>query len=680
MKTVGRITQNTKEPEWALQIPVPQNSQTNMLFNGFCAYFEQKKEQYGAEVIVPEPGVLWGQSIGIPSPVMATNLTIDKNENFQWIESDTTSVLLAIQDNTFCLVTKARLKNDAIKVAKQYFSKNFDESLTQEYQHRNGAQALFEEMTHHDSLATICAESMMKSLRPPEGNIPQTWCQSSTTSSPQLDVNELFPLAMAWRLIDINVAEELVSCVLKLQTNSGAIPILYAPHATHSVLDAPKPLLAKTLEAVWNVRKDDALLTALLPPLRRHLQWQLHHFDPKRRGIHSWRNSTEPIAPETYEPDISTVDLTVLLLTEIEALNRLRHQSSLYKSDPDCFENERIVLQDNLLDQFWNSEDSAFTNAFLRDKVLSVKGLPAFTPLLWDKLPSMHRNIILERVRESGTLPGGLSVLTWRKSALDDKSFPILQQMLVYESLKTADLNGQLLRDFSRISLQGFVEWQSLSLETDSQLHINPVMAAYILNVQSIHQYRYYGKGVITGWLSNALKKVRVNRFDAMIVGAMLFSVFSIHQIYNVWKTPPPLPMLEAEMYSAYAEKNYPQIIKSCMKIITYYPDDSSVAKLYAGNISMFMNNPSDATQMYEMVRKEYPDSPGVMITLGLAYQLQGRFDEAEKNYYEFCYIFDEVFPELVAEVNHFRYLIQEGFTTPPKWQEIYRYQLMNEL
>ena len=39
-----------------------------------------------------------------------------------------------------------------------------------------------------------------------------------------------------------------------------------------------------------------------------------------------------------------------------------------------------------------------------------------------------------------------------------------------------------------------------------------------------------------------------------------------------------------------------------------------------------------------------------------------------------------EIFPELVDQVNHFRYLMQEGFRIPPKWQNIYRYQLMHEL
>ena len=68
------------------------------------------------------------------------------------------------------------------------------------------------------------------------------------------------------------------------------------------------------------------------------------------------------------------------------------------------------------------------------------------------------------------------------------------------------------------------------------------------------------------------------------------------------------------------------------------------------------------------------------MIALGLTYQLQGNFEEADKNYQEFSYIFDEIFPDLLKEVQRFRYLMQEGFQTPPKWLEIYRYQLMHEL
>jgi tetratricopeptide (TPR) repeat protein len=680
LETVGRIAPSVAEPEWVLQVPVPQNSRINLLFNGFCAYFIQKKEKHGAEILTPEPGVLWGRTEGIPAVALASDFPAEHGEGFQWLDCDNTPALLAIRNGAFCLVTKSHLQNEALRIAQTYLDRDFETVLQQEFDKRANAAKLFEDMAHHDSLAVICAESMMKSLRPPEGSIPLSWCQASGTSVAQFDINEVFVVAQAWRLIDPAIAEELVTCALRIQNNAGAIPVLYAPHMTPSLMEAPKPLMAKTAEAVWAVRKNTDYLTAILPLLRRHLQWMLHHFDPKKKGIHCWKNSTECVVPEFYQTDLATVDLTVLLLTEIDALNRLRRQSSLYHADPETFTAEREQLEHNLLNQFWNENESAFTRAYLRDKEMNLRGFPAVTPLLWHNLSVAQKTAILDRIHESGTLPGGLSVLSWRKSAMDDASFPIMQQLLTFLALKQSDPNGSLLSDFARITIQGFVEWHTLSIGQDNRLQINPVMAAFIMNVQAIRQYRYHAQGGVTGYLFKIMRKARADRFDLVVIVATVFAVFSVHTIYNILKSPPPLTMLEAQMNSAYANKNAAETLENCYAIMRHYPDDSATARLLAGNISLLQGKYATASRLFEATRKEYPDSPGAMIGLGLAYQLQGRFNEAESSYYEFCYIFDEIFPALVDKVNTFRQLAQERFRSPPKWQEIYRYQIMHEL
>jgi Flp pilus assembly protein TadD len=133
-------------------------------------------------------------------------------------------------------------------------------------------------------------------------------------------------------------------------------------------------------------------------------------------------------------------------------------------------------------------------------------------------------------------------------------------------------------------------------------------------------------------------------------------------------------------MNSAYAEKDGDLTLQNCTAIIEYYPENAARARLLAANILIIHDQFESAAALLQEVRKEYPDAPGAMIALGLAFQLQGRFEEAEANYYEFCYLFNEIFPEVVDEVNKFRYLMKEGFRTPPKWQEIYRYQFMHEL
>ena len=263
---------------------------------------------------------------------------------------------------------------------------------------------------------------------------------------------------------------------------------------------------------------------------------------------------------------------------------------------------------------------------------------------------------------------------------MDDDSFPLQQQMLVFQALKTSDPHGQLLNDFSRITLQGFVEWHTLALEEEKRLPINPVMGAFIMNIQALRQYRYHAKGPISGYFFKVMRKIKADRFDLAVLAATLFAIISVHLIYGVLKAPPPLEMLEAQMNSAYAEKDIDGTLANCMAIIHHYPDDADVALHLAANISILRGDYPHAAALYEKVREKYPDSPGPMIALGLAHQLQGNFAEAEKNYFEFCYIFEDIFPELVEEINHCRQLMQEGFKSPPKWQKIYRYQLMHEL
>lgn len=680
LETVGHIAPRQESPEWSLQVPIPQNSRINLLFNGFCGYFTRFNRNCMAEVLVPEPGVLWGRFSDIPAPVLLSDIPVVETDGFQWLESDTLPALLAIRDGMFCLVSKARLFDDAVKIAESYLAADLEADLKHELKRRDGIKTLFEQMTRHDELAVISPECMMRALRPTEGHIPGTWSQSPTADTPQSNANEIHLLALAWRQIDIAVAEDLIRTTLKLQASSGAIPVTFSPHGTFSVLEAPKPLIAKAALKVWQVRKNPQFLADIIPPLRRHLQWLLHHFDPKRRGLHCWQNGGEPLTPEIYESDLATVDLTVLLMTEIDALNQLRSVSPIYMDHPAYFTEERDSLEHNLQTQFWDEEDGQFSNALVRGRVVQVKGFPAFIPLLWPNLPDRQKGLILDHIKESGKLPGGLSVLSWRKSAIDDNSFPLLQQVLVLETLKTADPHGVLLSDFARITLMGFIEWHTLSLEKNNTLLLDPVTAAYIMSLQETHNYRFQPKSGITGLLFKIIRKTRADRFDLAVVAIALFAILSIHTVYKIMRQPPPFPILEARMNNAYASKKADETLESGLMIIKHYSDQAALAKLYAGNIMLLQKNYEKAELLLASLRHDCPDSPGPMLALGLACQLQGKFKEADANYAEFVYIFAEIFPELASEIQSYRYLMQEGLRVPPKWLEIYRYQLMHEL
>lgn len=679
METVGRICPNVASPEWSLQLPIPQNSRINIMFNGFCGSFKQKHGHRAVEAIVPEPGVLWGRFSNIPAPVLLSEAPLAETDGCHWLDSDISPALLAMDDGVFCLVTKAHLFDDALRIATTYMEKDFESALSQEFERRAGAITLFEQMDRHDALTVISTECMMRALRPPEGTIPGLWSQSPTMDSPHFNTNELHALALAWRHVDVDIAENLIRTVLKIQTSSGAIPVAYSPRETFSTSVAPTPLIAKTAENVWQVRQDPQFVDDILQPLRRHVQWLLHHFDPKRRGMHCWQNRNEPLSPEIYESELATVDLTVLLLTEIEALNRLQSASPNHADQPLFFEKEHDILEHNLQSQFWNEDKGLFSNAFIRGRMMQMKGFPSFVPLLWDKLPFRQQSRIFDRTKESGTLPGGVSLLSWRKSALDDQTFPLLQQLLVLEILKTTDPYGALLTGFTRLIMQGFIEWHALSIEEQSTLRIDPVVAAFIINLQE-PQHHHSARGRFSSLLVKGCRKTRADWFEVAVVAASILAVASVHAIYKQLHRTPAFVTLEAQMNNAYASKNTAGTLAASLAIVEHYPEQAALARLMAGNALLIQHRYEEASTHLAAVRKEYPDSPGPMIALGLAYQLQGRFEEAEKNYAEFVYLFDELFPEIVATIQQNRYLMQEGFRSPPKWTEIYRYQLMHEL
>jgi hypothetical protein len=644
---------SVQAPAWSLQVPIPQNSRIHLLFNGFCGYFEQKKKRMSAEVLIPEPGVCWGRFSNIPAPVLVSETAPEDTGGYQWMDHDTAPALLAIRGDTFCLVTRAHIAADAVKLAEACLAADFEHCLREEFDRRSGAVKLFEQLNHHDALTVISTEHMMRSLRPAEGNIPGPWSQSPASDTPHLNTNEVYALVMAWRHIDIGTAEDLLRTVLHVQTSSGAIPVLFAPHETYSVLEAPKPLLAKAAEALWKAGGNTRFLEDILPHLRRHLQWLLHHFDPKRRGLHCWQNSSEPLTPEIYESDLATVDLTVLLLSEIEALERLRRASP---------------------------EESQFVNAVLRGRMTKVRGFPAFVPLWWSKLPLTQRGQVFERIRESGNLPGGVSLLSWRKSALEDSAFPLLQQLLVLEILKATDPHGTLISGFSRLIMQGFVEWHKQSVDEYQTLRMDAVTAAFIINLQESRHGGMESGNRLADWGLKLFRKTRTDWFDIAVVAASILAIFAVREVYRQLRQPPPLIMLESELNSGYANKDIERALKAGQAIIRHYPEESLLAKFLTANVLLIQHRYEEAEILLADVREVYPDSPGPMIALGLAQQLQGRFQEADKNYAEFCYLFGDIFPELVESIEKNRHLMAEGFRAPPKWSEIYRYQLMHEL
>jgi tetratricopeptide (TPR) repeat protein len=466
-----------------------------------------------------------------------------------------------------------------------------------------------------------------------------------------------------------------------LQNNTGALPVLYAPHQTFSLLEAPKPLLARTAEKIWNVTKDRDFLVEVIPLLRRHILWLLQHFDPQRRKVYSWQNKKECFGSEHYESECASVDLLVLLLSEISTLNQLQDQLSIQTGEQILyFKEEREDLEAMLQKEFWNKDKGRFNRAYIRDKEVVLEGFYEFFPLLFNETPELQRTEVLNRLYHSSFLPGANEMLSWRVTSPDQTSFPLLQQFILLEILETNDPKGVAARDFTRLLLQGFMEWHTTVVNKNQPIDLDPAMAAFIVTLMATHHYRDRRKTVATHFLGKMQEKLNITRFDVAVFGIVIFAFLASHFIYEHLQQEPPFKILSEEMNTAFFDKDVRKMVKNAELIRHYYPEKAAKARFLLANLSLIHGDLKKAEVLFLKVREQMPDSPAPMVWLGMTYQLQGKFDKANEQYDEFTFLFDEIFPIIVKRVRGYQYMMEEGFKSPPGWRKLYKYKAMNEL
>ena len=175
-------------------------------------------------------------------------------------------------------------------------------------------------------------------------------------------------------------------------------------------------------------------------------------------------------------------------------------------------------------------------------------------------------------------------------------------------------------------------------------------------------------------------KKEKIDRVDFAIIGITILLVLSIRLIYSLEEKPPPYSSLETEMIAAYNELDLQHIYKSAEKIIAVYPDQSSLARLYIANLYLQINRFDLALSHIEHIREIHPDSPGPMLIHAMTLHHMQKYNEADQLYYEFCYLFDVIFPDIVKKTSLYRFLNNENLELPQNWTQIYEYRILHEI
>jgi hypothetical protein len=204
--------------------------------------------------------------------------------------------------------------------------------------------------------------------------------------------------------------------------------------------------------------------------------------------------------------------------------------------------------------------------------------------------------------------------------------------------------------------------------------------AAFVMLVNNQFDEYYQSSNPILNKTVQTLKRAKVDRVDLTIIASVAILLTGVRTFYSLQDSPPPLTVLQTEMNIAYNELDFSTAILSAEQIIEHYPAQASRARLYTANIALQHNNAAVALQMLIPLREQYPDSPGPMLLEAIALHQLSEFEDASRGYFEFCYLFDEIFPKIVEDAKFFHFLLQEKLELPNNWKAIYGHRICHEI
>lgn len=632
------------------------------------------------EIIILKNGVLFGRITGREKPALTGKKIYTDSEKLSRIELSETQLIYHREQNYFCCMLVAHDTPNISELIQRVYEFDFNEELQQRLQVRTKQLPYLNQSKYHNILLMLCMEKMMASLQPATEKIPGMWAISDDDNPTTLNINTLLIQVLAWIPLNIDISMQMLRTIFKIQTSSGSIPSEIKINGVVTSLAAPKPIICLVCEEVLLKKIDLVFAESITSQLIRYLRWILSHFDPTHKGVHSWRNQAESLTPQISKLELATADLTALLLNEIECFQRILLISESEVEMPKDLLNMETKLKSNLKHLFWNQDKQDFSNIFIRGEPDSIKGYNSLLPMLCNTFIDNSRIIMLERLKNGEIKDNSINISMWRKTDLSDQNLSVIQKLLFIRTLKKFDYAGSVIYDYIRLAMNGFIDWFISLNENKKILQITQKNAAYVVQINQEYERNYQTSNKWLNKIIRRLKRARVDRIDFAIIGITILLVLSIRMIYSLNEVALPYSSLKTEMIAAYNELNLEHMYKSADKIIQSYPDQSSLARLYVANMYLQANQYNLALSHIEPVREQHPDSPGPMLIHAITLHQMQKYDKADQIYYEFCYLFDVIFPDIVKKASLYRFLIKENLELPQNWIELYKYRIFHEI
>jgi tetratricopeptide (TPR) repeat protein len=671
---------------WTLELPAPSPQVTARLFsNALSLRTRKNSHDMQALAVAIEPGILTGSTLELPPQLRAEDAQQD-DPGLTWVKNGSRIALLLCRDSRFALVTGEYSRELAVLKAEEALELSEADLIQTQTDSRRRTAGLFSINPRHNPPVALAAESLRQRLRGRTAALHGVWSTADGFASETFSLNELYPLAEAWLLIEPSTAMDLVKTAMTLQQSSGGFPAWVDCQGVVSSA-APWPLIIQSFELAWQEQSDPALLRKTMPALRKYMQWALRYFDPHRDKVPAWQSEQEIFVPGSFERGKATPDLTVMLICELEALLRLCDASATAGTAAAPLREELDQLTRTLTSIFWNPEIKAFSNTWKEGHYKHEPSFGSFLPLFHRSLPTAYRAPLLEKFEETHGFPGHEESGEWNKEQIDDAAgLPVIHQFMTLQALRRADANRALLMLFVRRARDGFAAWferesiQAARHKPRGEANapafgIGPVTAALLLSTQAEFQQTAAAHTPTLKSLQRWIHRMRFTTSDLKILAGVITAMVFIHMLYNI-------PRADAgDARIAEAALNYSQgRFRKAMQLCRRYPDHP-LSQFLQANLFMLTDNPAKAEPLYLAALRSETASPSALFGYALALQLNGNFDQAVKRYNDFIDIY-EVQPQirLTEFAYEFLRLSEEEFSRPPKWKRVYALPEMNDL
>lgn len=670
--------------DWALQLISPEAPCTTRLFaNGLSISARKHPDQNYIHALLIAPGTFCGTVSGLPRPRLSTTAELVEKEGFSWTQTGHHTALLLCKENRFALIYGELTPERAMDRAETVLDENFDQLTQTETEDRKKVAALFSINPRHNPPVALAAEILTARLRQRTGTLHGLWSRAEGFENETFSLNELYPLIRAWCIIDPPTALELAQTALSLQQNSGGFPSWIEAGGLSST-SAPWPFIVQAFELAWRQNGDSALLKKHLPALRKYMQWAMRRFDPHRDRIPAWQNEQEIFIPEHFERGKATPELTVMLITELDALIRLCEVCEYAEASVQSLAEERDQLTQTLNTVFWNPEQKAFSNVWKNGHYLHEPSFGSFMPLFWRGLDREKQTALLEAFEETHGFPGQADPASWKQERIDDAAhLPAIHQFIAFEALRNAGGTRAPLMLFVRRAREGFAAWfERESIEaarhqtapSTTAYALGPVTAALILAVQEAFENEASKAPSAAQLLLKWGHRRRINKTDLRIVFTFLLAIVIVHLAYTLPRSRNSEARV-AEAALSYQQGHY----TDAMRICRHYPNNA-LSRLIQANLLMLAERPDQAETLYRKALLQETESPSALFGLALALQLTGNLEEAQKRYIDFIDIHENRYPAAAQLADEFMQLARDQFTKPPRWRRAYALPMMNDL